>query len=157
MTRLWNDISVHRTSAALFLLGWLGVFALTFVTWPGGMSDLAVSLHVAAAMIAGALVAWWRFPASEGLLVGGWRPAGPPLAGAFVAIVVVSVVFIGDGLIAAKSGRWSVTRGAELLAGWLVASAILGAIGLLCGLVGGIASRFVAKRFKPRVGRSPLI
>ena len=148
--RLWNEISAHRTSAAIFAAGWLGVFAFTFLTWAEGMSDLAVSLHVASAVTAGALVGWWQFPAGGGLLASGWRPAGPPSAGAFVAVAVVTAVFMREALTVAMSGRFSAIRGAELAASWLAASAILGAIGLLCGLLGGMASRFVASHFKSR-------
>lgn len=94
--RLWTDVTSHVHSAATFVLWWLGVVAFTFFSWSGGMSDLAVSLHVATAVIAGALVAWWRFPSREGLLVAGWRPAGPPLAGALVAVATVSGVFVRE-------------------------------------------------------------
>jgi hypothetical protein len=151
--RLWNDVTVHRTSAALFVLWWVSVVAFTFFTWSGGMSDLSVSLHVATAIIAGGLVAWWRFPVREGLLVDGWRPAGSPLAGALVAIATVSGVFVREGVIALASNERGLARGAELFASWLVASAILGAIGFLCGLLGAVTSGFIAKGVKSRNGR----
>lgn len=137
----------------LFLAWWAGIFAFTFATWSGGMPDLAVSLHVATAVLAGALVAWWRFPVRDGLLIR-WRPAPPSMAGAIVAIAVVSVVFIREALVATTAGEWSLAGVAEFLASWLVASVILGAIGLLCGLAGGMAAGLVGKYFKQGAGRA---
>lgn len=141
---LRNDISAHPLSATLFMMWWLVVFAFTFATWSGGMSAMSVWLHVATAVIAGALVAYWRFPVSEGLLARGWRLAGPPMAGSLVAIVIVSVVFVREALFAGTGDVLDVARAAELFVSWAVATAILAAIGLLCGLVGGWVGRLVA-------------
>lgn len=146
---LSHEISTHRTSALVFILWWLCVLVFTFVTETGGISDYAVSFHVATAVLAGAVVAWWRYPVRDGLLLR-WSPAPPALAGALVAIVIVSIIFIREAINAAATREWGVARVADLLVSWVVAAAILGSIGLLCGLTGAIAAGSLARHFKNR-------
>lgn len=148
MKQLWNDVSMHRLSASCFLLCWLAIFVYSFGTWNRGMSDLAVLLHLAAPVCSGAMVAWWRFPSREGLLVNHWRPAGPPLSGIIVAFVTVSAVFFREAALAVASGRWRLGNLGGFLLGWVLASAILSAIAAVLALFGAVLSRPVAARVK---------
>jgi hypothetical protein len=148
MKRLWMDISTHPISAGGFLVCWLAVYGYTFLTWSRGISNLAVLLHLASPVISGALVAWWRFPLHESLLDGRWRPAGPPLSGVLVAVVVVSVVFLREGVRAGLSGSWRVADAGGFLLSWLVAAALLGAIGSVLALFGAVLSRSLAGHLK---------
>ena len=149
MKALGRDIAQHPVSAGAFLMCWIAVFAWTFMTWSHGMSDVAVTFQVLATMIAGGMVGWWRYPLREGLLVNGRRPAGAPLAGALVAIATVSVVFLREAVVVIASAEWRGSSAADFVLSWLVASALLGAIGSVFGLFGALVSGFVAKHFKP--------
>jgi hypothetical protein len=151
MRLLWKDITQHPVSAGAFLLCWIAVFAWTLMTWSHGMSDLAVSLQVIATMIAGGLVGWWRYPSREGLLVNGRRPAGAPLAGALVAITTVSIVFLREAVVEIASGDWRASNTADFVLSWLVASALLGAIGSVLALFGALVSGLFARYLKPSV------
>ena len=148
MNRLWSDIRQHSFSAGCFFVCWLALFAFTFATFTSGMSNLAYVLHLLSPVAAGALVGWWRYPAREGLLSGGWRIAGAPLAAILVALFTVSVVFLREGTLALLSGNWQFADFGGFVLGWLVASAILGSISSVFGLFGALLSGLVAKHVK---------
>ena len=150
MRELWHDINTHRASASVFFFSWLGVFTYTFLTWTRGIPPLATALHLAMPVLSGALVAWWRFPRSEGLLASGWRPAGPPLSGILIAVVAVSVVFLREAIVAVASGSGSVTYAGDFLLSWLVATSIFAAIASVFALFGAFASRLLARAFRPK-------
>lgn len=153
MRQLWSDVSSHPAAAGCFFSYWVAVFALTFVTWSRGMSDVAVLWHLTTPVIAGALVGWWRYPRWESLLDGRWHLREAPLSGAIVAVVVVSVVFLREGAQALVSGHAHIGAVGGMIVSWLLASVILGAIGSVLALFGGLVSRSVAGVLRRQVPR----
>jgi hypothetical protein len=145
MKDLWKDVGSHPKSAGAFFMCWLAVFAYTFLVWKRGIPMQAMALHLAMPVLSGALVAWWRFPRREGLLVRGWRPAGPPLSGMLVAVVAVSVVFLREGAVAATSGTWRAAQLGDFLLSWLVASSLFAAIASVLALLGAAVSHGLMK------------
>ena len=140
MRQLWHDIKGHPLAAALFFVYWVGAWAVTALTWQGGMGALAVILHLLSPVIAGGLVGWWRAPVREGLLVGRGHLAGGPLAAALVMLIDVAFIFAAAGVYSLLHGKW---EWAGVVA-WLAFSATLGLIALVFGLVGAFAGRTLA-------------
>ena len=153
MKDLWKDVRSHPKSAGAFFLCWLAVFAYTFLVWEHGIPMPAFALHLAMPALSGAVVAWWRFPRWEGLLVRGWRPAGPPLSGMLVAVVAVSVVFLREGVVAVTSGEWRAAQLGGFLLSWLVASGIFAAIASVLALLGAAVSHGLMKALGVKAGK----
>ncbi len=141
MQRLWHDITDHPFSVALFLVYWLAAWAITYLTWQGGMAPPAVILHLLSAVIAGGLVGWWRAPVREGLLVGRGHLAGGPLAAALVILVDIAFLFGSDWLRDLLHREWKWGGVVE----WLVWSAVFGLFGLVLGLLGALAGSTLAR------------
>ena len=141
MRRLWRDIEGHPFPAALFLVYWLAAWAITYLTWFGGMAPPAVILHLLSPVIAGGLVGWWRAPTREGLLVGRGHLAGGPLAAALVILIDIAFIFGLDGLHGLLQGKWEWGGVAE----WLEWSAVFGLLALVLGLIGALAGATLAR------------
>jgi hypothetical protein len=152
--QLWADVSRHAVAAGGFLLYWVAVYVFTFATWSRGMSNRAVLFHVASPVIAGALVGWWRYPRWESLLDRRWHMAEAPLAGAILALAIVSVVFVREAVQGLASGNAHIGAAGGMIFSWLVASVLLGAIGAVLALFGALLSRLVAGVLRRRVPRS---
>ena len=147
MQALWRNMVEHRVAAASFVLCWLSVLVWALLTSPSSMPDYAVSLQVIAAAAAGAFVGWWQFPQRDGLLAGR-RLAQGPLAGALVAVVVVTLVFLREAVLVVFADTWQLSRIPEFLISWLVASLLLGAIGSFLGMLGALSSGILAALVK---------
>ena len=141
MRRLWQEINDHRRPSALFLTYWLAAWAVTALTWSGGMGALAVILHLFSPVIAGGMMGWWRAPEREGLLVGRGHLAGGPLAGALVMLANVALTFVAAAVAALLNGTWEWAGFVE----WLAFSAAFGLLGLVLGLGGALVGSAFAR------------
>jgi hypothetical protein len=145
MRQLWHEVIGHRACAALFLVYWLAAWAITVLTWSGGMTPMAVVLHLLSPVIAGGMVGWWRAQAREGLLVGRGHLAGGPLAAALVILADVALVFGAAGLDGLLHGGWQASGAVGWLVEWVAWSAVLGLLALVLGLLGALVGATLAR------------
>jgi hypothetical protein len=148
MRQLWQDVQTHRVSAACFLVYWLGVWiAYWSFSWSRGIPPAGMVLGLLAPAIAGSLVGWWRAPRREGLLVGGRRLSGGPLAAVVVIVVDVTLIF-------APALFRGIQHGPEELLGaliaWLAASAIMAVVVLPIGWLGALSGGMIANVVRAR-------
>ena len=141
MKKLWQDISLHRGAAAVFLLYWI----TTVVTVPFSSSNRGIPVSVVAlllsnSLISGALISWWRGQASERTYSLGSKLRGGALAGVLIGEITLLVTKGGaiDELVGWLQGwpyfgQWNEVLGFAIAAGIL--GALLGSIGAACSAV----------------------
>ena len=138
MRRLWRDVRAHGRAAALFLVYWLAILAVVFVTWSSGIPDGPLLLVLIAPLIAGALVGRWRMSTPEFTVRWHERITGGMLAGALVAGITWVVIRGGIVSEAISWLRGTGSRWGEMLVVWIgcvVFGALLGLIGAVCAIM----------------------
>ena len=65
MRKLWQDIQAHKRAAVLFLVYWIVMLVVIFITWDKGIPFPVVLLLFTLPLIAGILVGLWRSSTPE--------------------------------------------------------------------------------------------
>src|SRR5512135_2409378 len=116
MRKLWQNIQAHKRAAVLFLIYWLAVVVVTFITWNQGIPTPVALLIFTVPLIAGILVGLWRSSTPEHTAGFGYKTGGGMLAG-FLCIEITALVARGgvvDELIGWMLG-WGERFGEQLV------------------------------------------
>jgi len=148
MRELWHDVSTHPFAAACFLVYWLAVWtAYWTLNWSSGIPTVGVILGLLAPAIAGSLVGWSRAPKREGLLLGGRRLAGGPLAAAVIIFVDVTIIFVPAF---ARALQHAPRELPGAVVAWLGASALMALLVLPLGWLGAFSGGVIANVVRAR-------
>ena len=140
LRQLWHDIKTHRLATALFLVFWLAIWGIIVSPWDSGIPFLGLYLHLLLALVAGALVGWWRNRSTIADSI-----TGGMLAGLLVCVIngVIEVVLQTLPVLGTAQPNPDTTwleYGVEAL-GMGLAYAV---IGIAFGMVGGLLGALLA-------------
>jgi hypothetical protein len=141
MWSFWDDLRSHRAAASLFLLLWLGTWALSLA--PQGPIHLDPFMtHFALAPFAAAfLVAWWRRGSDRSSIF----PISAPLAGLFVAEVGWGISFAYLILdVVLRTSQPSLFSPGWAVPMMMSGAFVMGIAGLVAGSVGALSGSLIA-------------